>query len=509
MTNPNSAMRMLIIYAILIPLAIVVGYLLSDPLNLGTLGFLGILICFLVSPIFIKWHYPILIFGLACPATCFFLPGKPPLGQIVVIISLFVAVTGAILNREKRFLRVPAMTWPLLFLAAVIYVTAKLNGGIHFHSQGAEMGGGKKYVELFLGIAAFFALTSQAVPPHRRKLYLMLMYLPAMLGVIGDLFPYLPGPFVYLSLVFPPQLRPGEDVVIGTTRLGAMAGVGGSIIAFLLARYGLRGILSFRHLWRPVLFACSFMVLMLGGFRNQFGGMGVVLLIMFFLEGLHRTRLMPVMVVAALVGTVLLAAFSDKLPYTFQRAMCFLPLKWNSAVLADAEGSSEWRFAMWRELWPTVPQHLLLGKGFNISEQSYENMGGGNFATYHQIDAASGGLALAGDYHSGPLSTLIPFGAWGAIGILWLMGATLFVTYRNYRYGEPELWALNGYLLAGCIYSIIGFFFIFGAFNNATLEYGSMAGFSLAMNGGLGRRQPRTVSNPLVKPAPAALPQAV
>ncbi len=37
------------------------------------LGYLGLVILLILSPVFIKWHYPIMVFGLACPMTCFFL----------------------------------------------------------------------------------------------------------------------------------------------------------------------------------------------------------------------------------------------------------------------------------------------------------------------------------------------------------------------------------------------------------------------------------------------------
>src|SRR3974390_2591359 len=134
MTTPAQAMRFLIAYAICIPFAIVVGYLLTNPMDSGTLGFLAVILAVLISPIFIKWHYPILVFGLACPAFCFFLPGKPPLGQVVVILSFGIAVLERTVSSQKRSVSVPVMIWPLLFLAAMIYVTAKLTGGINLHS---------------------------------------------------------------------------------------------------------------------------------------------------------------------------------------------------------------------------------------------------------------------------------------------------------------------------------------------------------------------------------------
>ena len=39
------------------------------------------------------------------------------------------------------------------------------------------------------------------------------------------------------------------------------------------------------------------------------------------------------------------------------------------------------------------------------------------------------GAMLAGDYHNGPLSILMPFGMFGAIAFLWLLGAGLKVLY--------------------------------------------------------------------------------
>src|ERR1019366_4116608 len=139
----------------------------------------------------------------------------------------------------------------------------------------------------------------------------------------------------------------------------------------------------------------------------------------------------------------------------------------------------------------------------------YDMMGGGTFENLRDshIDASEEGLALSGDYHSGPLGALMPFGIWGGIGILWLFGATWYVLYCNYKYGSPVLRTLNIYLLATCISSIIAFFFIFGSYKDCMASYGGMAGFSLAMNGGLARRPARAVSNPRIKPLSLPAPQ--
>ncbi len=514
MTNPNAAMRMLITYVVIIPLAILVGCLLTDPMDYGTLGFLGIVLVLLASPIFIKWHYQILIFGLACPATCFFLPGKPPLAQAVVLISLGIAIIERTLSSEKRFISPPVVVWPLLFIGTMVYLTAELRGGIGFGSFGGDVGGGRKYLSIFIGIAGFFALTSRAIPRAKWKFFLALFLLPSVLGVLGDLFPYLGGPLRYLNLLFPPTLTmvEGMENSTGMTRWTLLSRAVGVVPIYLIARYGLRGIFLEGRLWRPALFVASFLLQLQGGYRSILIGSMLTLTLVFFMEGLHRTRLFPVILLGGVLGMTILATFSNQLPYTVQRSMAFLPLKWNSEVVLNAEGSSEWRYRIWRATWPKVPDYLLLGKGYVLTKEDYDMIGQGAFALAgaSHVDASEEGLAISSDFHNGPLSTLMCFGVWGGIGIVWLMAATAFVVYRNYRYGDPALRTFNTYWLAACLSSIFAFFFIFGAFDGDVGNFARMAGFSIAMNGGLARRPARTKTNPLIKPSkPLPLPAGV
>ena len=57
-----------------------------------------------------------------------------------------------------------------------------------------------------------------------------------------------------------------------------------------------------------------------------FSAYAVMCMLMFFMEGLHRTRLLPFFILVGLVGACLLVPLAHKLPYTFQRALSFLPL---------------------------------------------------------------------------------------------------------------------------------------------------------------------------------------
>jgi len=496
-------MRMLITYAICIPVAALTGYLLTNPLDYGTLGFIGLVLLLLVSPLLIKWHYPLMVFGLSCPMVCFFLVGHPPLSQVVVLLSLGLAVVERTTNSEKRFISVPAMIWPLVFIFGVVFLTAELTGGIGFHSLGGDTGGGQKYLAVFAGIATYFALASQKIPRARWKWYLALFMLPGLTRMLSDLFPVLPSPLNLINLLFPPNISLDKDVIVGTTRLGAISYAFGVVPGYLLARYGLRGIFLTNRLWRPVLFLVCFVLMMLGGFRSAILWLALVVVLMLFLEGLHRTRVTALLVMICLLGAMVLAVYSDKLPYTFQRSLCFLPFKWQTEVVMDTEASTGWRHGIWRAMWPKVPEYLLLGKGFALNQEDYQNIGNGTFAQIHtsHLAAEDETLAISSDFHSGPLSTLIPFGLWGGVGMIWLIAATIFCLYRNYQYGDAELRVFNTFMLACGLTQIFNFLFIFGAFPNDVNALARFVGFSIAMNWGVARRPAKAASNPLIKPA--------
>ena len=161
---------------------------------------------------------------------------------------------------------------------------------------------------------------------------------------------------------------------------------------------------------------------------------------------------------------------ANRLPNTFQRALSFLPVNIDPVVRAEAQGSLDWRIEMWKALLPQVPPHLLLGKGYAISQEDYQLMG--TDTAFHSIDPAEQGLALSGDYHSGPLSVILPFGIWGAIAFLWFLIAGVWALHHNRLYGDPALQTVNTFLFTAFLAKIISFIFIFGGLS------GDIAGFA-------------------------------
>ncbi len=500
MNNVPAIFRALIIYAICVPLAITVGYMLTNPLDYSTFAYMGVLGMLLVFPLLLRWHYPLMVFSLNSTVIVFFLMGQPSFWLVMVALSLGISLLERALDSQKRFIRVPQMAWPLICMLGVVFMTAKLNGGIGLHAFGSEVYGGKKYIFLAMNIMGFFALTAQRIPPERASLYVALFLLGGVTQCISDLYPIMPSFLRFIFWLVPPASSNLDEFVVGKTRLIGTSGAAAAVVYWLMARYGLRGIFLKVKPWRLALFVMTAIMILLGGFR-----LGIVLFLaifglLFFLEGLHRTWALLLFMFAGMLVAVIIIPLAPKMPFTFQRALTFLPLNVSIEAREQGRDSSEWRVKMWKALLPQVPQHLLLGKGYAITMEDYQSMG--KDTSFHSVDPSQQGLALSSDFHNGPLSVVIPFGIWGVLAFLWIMFAGLRVMYCNYRHGNKSLRTINNYLWAYYLFSSVRFIFLFGALNADMLIFAGTVGFSIALNGGVCRPAPQSVQarRPLAHP---------
>lgn len=503
--NAAAIFRSLIVYAVCVPLAIFVGYTLTNPLDYSTLGFYGVIIMLMVMPILLRWHYPLLLLCWNMNILAFFLPSQPMIWLPMLAVSLTLSVLERIMSNEMHFIRVPQVTWPLVALMAVVFFTAEMTGGFGFRSLGGEsIYGGKKYVYLIAGILSYFALTSRPIPPEKAQRYVAYFLLGGLAAFIGDLYPLVPAPLHFLFLLSPPsgyaENEQGEfEMAFGTTRLGGVAVSAIAVVTWMLAKYGLRGIFLSGKIWRPFLFLLFFGMIFLGGFRSMIVLVVLVVAVQFFLEGLHRSRLLLPSIFMVVTTVALLIPFARYLPQTFQRSLSILPLNIDPQIRMDAEGSSDWRLAIWKALLPEVPQHLLLGKGFGIQIETFNEVAGNS--PFRAIDPGQDPLAISSDFHSGPLSLVLCLGLWGTIAWLWFWGASLRVMYLNYKYGSPELRNINRLFFGLFIVKCLIYIFIFGAVQNDIAVFASMIGLSVALNNG--------VCRPAPKPAPVSQPVTV
>src|SRR5580765_4999590 len=113
-TAASSLFRSLVIYTICVPLALILGYLISTPEDFTSFTVVGLVLFFLLVPLLLRWHHVWLIASWNMSAVLFFLPGKPLIWLPLAWISLTIAFVTYIMNRKNKFLHVPELTKPLV-----------------------------------------------------------------------------------------------------------------------------------------------------------------------------------------------------------------------------------------------------------------------------------------------------------------------------------------------------------------------------------------------------------
>jgi len=507
--NAVGLPRSFVVYAIVLPLALFLGYLLATPDTYKSIVLVGLLLAALSIPFLLRWHHPLLILVWNANLALAFLPGKPSLWMLFAGVSLAITVLTCILDKRAQFQQVTSITLPLLFLLAVVLITAKFTGGIALRSLGGSTYGGKKFVFLFAAIVAYFALSSQRIEWPRGSKLTYAFFLSGLTGLVSNLI-YFAGPsFYFLYLIFPVDNALGyaiEDLKfdVSSARIGRLPGAAAAGMAglyFLFFRYGIRGLLDISKPWRIMAAVGLLGFSLLGGFRSVLLMVGLLALVQFYFEGLFRTRLAVFVSLGVVIGAALLVPFAKHLPLSVQRSISLLPVEIDMTARAQAEGSLEWRLDMWRLLLKEVPRYFWLGKGYAIDPTDLylaeESMRRGLAKDYE-------GAIVSGDYHSGALSILIPFGIFGLVAFLWFVGAAIRLLYRNYAYSEGALRTANTFLLAYFVSRIVFYFAAFGALHSDLYTFVGIVALSIAINGGVRRPSAETA----VSDAPDSLAAA-
>ena len=514
MTTSFPIPRRFLVLAIILPLAVVLGYLLAGPVTYSSLTVYGMVFSVLLLPALLKWHHLLLVVSLNAAIAAFFLPGQAQLWMLLGCASLGISLLNRFLNKEFTLVSVPFLNWTLVVLLLVILITANFTGGISLRSMGGTTYGGKKFVFIGMAIIAYFALSVRKIPLSTARTYIGAYFLSSLTAVVCNLI-YMLGPGLWwLFIVFQVDYVMGqavEDFTVGASnvkfsRLGGLGPATLAVICYLLSRFGLRGILDISKSWRLLFLLASIGLSAFSGFRSGVLLFGLLLGVQFFLEGLWRTRLLLVGTLAMILGFAALIPLSDKLPLSVQRTLSFLPLSVDPLARADAMASTEWRLQMWKIMAAQIPDYFWLGKGYATSSSDL----------YFAQQSAMRGLAgnfetslVAGDYHSGPLSVIIPFGIWGVLAFVAFLIAVCRALYCNYRFGDPALKTINTLLFSYFVARVVSFLFIFGAFDSDLIIFCALAGLSVSLNGGVARQSASicTAQKPMADtvstPAPA------
>jgi len=485
MANTINIPKSHLILGLSLPLAVLIGYFLAEPMELSSVAVVVAVLGTLCIPLMLRWHYLVLVLCWNAALNPVVLPGRASMWALMAFVSLLFAILARAVNPKSQFIVVPSIIRPLLVLAAVVIVTGLLTGGFGVRSLGSARFGGKRYFYLLAAIAGFFALTSRRIPPGRSSLYVAAFFLSTMTYAVANLVLAAGPRFHFLLGIFSPdfaqdQIASFGRLESGMVRVGGLGVMASGVCAYLMARYGIAGLLDLTRPWRILLFLVVACAGLMGGFRSYLAQLVLTFTALFIVEGLHRTRYLPILLGVVLLGGAVVLPQAERLPLVVQRTLSFLPGNFHPLAERSAMASTEWRWEMWKQVWPEVPKHLFRGKGFAIDP-------GEMFLALDTSLRFRGeehaGTVLVGDYHNGPLSILIPLGIYGMIAFLWFLAAGVRVLHRNWKHGNPEYRNINAFLLAAFAAHAVFFFLGFGSISDDLHAFVGLLGLGIALNG--------------------------
>jgi hypothetical protein len=492
----TAALRTLLIYAVILPLAIFVGWLVAGDVTKTSFATLSAIVFVLLLPLLLKFHYPFLIFSWNTFITIFFLPGQPALWMLMAGINFGIAILNRIILKHRVSVSTPAITMTLLAFGIVVLVTAQIRGGLGVQAMGSATIGGKGYYLIFAGILGYFAFASRTIPVHHARFYVALFFLSGLVSAGSNLVYWAGEPFYFLFAVFPVSFAWVQASTEGAGLVSRLSGIGTAASASLfclMALHGIKGLFT-KH-WRILLVLVLIPVAALGGFRTTIALIGLTIVTLFIGEGLLRTSYFPAFLLAGALSFAVLVPLMSHLPQSIQRSLSFIPgLKIDALVRNEAESSSQWRFLMWKAMRPDLPKYFWLGKGYALNPTDLyladATVRRNRMPSYYSS-------IVSGNYHNGPLSVYVPFGAFGLLAFLAFVCVAMRSLYLNARWGNAQLKTLNRFLFAYFTARVILFFGAFGAISSDLYVFTGLIGLSVALNHGVCRKPATPLPDPV------------
>src|SRR6516162_4345370 len=176
-----------LIMALCLPLAVLLGYVLAEPMDGGTFAVVTLVLAALAVPLLMKWHHPLLVSTWNFYMAFAFLPGSPSVWMLMAPLALMFALLNRAVNPDQRFISAPTIARPLLFFLGALVVTAWMTGGIGLRSFGSSHYGSRSYFYMTMAVAGFFAFSSQRIPVEKAPIYVGCYFLGTLTSIVPHL----------------------------------------------------------------------------------------------------------------------------------------------------------------------------------------------------------------------------------------------------------------------------------------------------------------------------------
>lgn len=405
------------------------GYLLLGTALVGVIAF-----WFLSGPFF--WVFTIAASFLA--GTFPILRGQFTPFQVLMAMGLAKFLIEDVILRRVR-LKLPSR-FDLLMIAGFMSIIFAHGVSDRFGMRflGSTIWGGRQYVNIFVGLIAFFVIQSIPMPKGvwAKFPYVVLAIagFDLLVAVVTTIFPssiYVIYPFY--SAVSNSSLQEAIGVSSSdvTGRIGAIGNFGVILIFIVFATISLRSLFHPGNFFRLVILGIGSLFTLLSGYRSSV----VNAIIAVAVVGVRDLRMASLAVLPILaVFLFSLSAINSEvvaLPKQVQRGLAFLPGEWDTEMAQDAAASNDFRFSVWN-LWyrQYFPAHPLIGRGFGFNaEWTKQSIRYGNAVDYQQ-------MVETGNIHNGLLAAVDTF---GIIGTIFFVAWNIVILVRALRISfEPR-----------------------------------------------------------------------
>ncbi len=369
----------------------------------------------------------------------------------------------------------------LIYINLAYLATVFTRNPVGFWAIQSSMVGGRPYFEIALAFGAFLILSRVQLSDFLAKVFPLFFLIPAWsLALLDSVARLLPQSGYALNSIYSGVGSAGvsgvlqQEARLGETRITGLVQAGVSSVTALCAKFNPVTLISPLYPGRLILLAASFGAIFLSGFRGAL----LFALVAFLLAVVLRRNVRDLWVssAVALLGILVLISIQGnilQLPLTMQRALSWLPGDWNQEAVADAEGSSQWRFEMWGWAWndERILRDRTWGQGFGLSLDDMNLIAGSLMAGEGGGTRLGGSdrenFMITGSFHSGPLSTIKYIGVVGLSLYFPLMCYMAILAWRLCRraYGS-KAFTLSLFVGIPIIYEPFNFVVIFGALDS-------------------------------------------
>jgi len=461
----------------------------------GQMKFVGmILVAICVLGVCLAWRTGI---WLVIPL-CWGLTGSVPISKLP-----FSVRDGAVLLAFGSYLLFFALKqlrykprfeiFDTLILVNLLYLaTVYLRNPVGMNWLGSQLVGGKPYFDIFVAFLAYYVLVRAPLDlTTLRRLPVVLIFGSAMVSLATLAITIRPSLADRLGRVYSAFAPPDPTAMVVEDTIGrkpTLAGFGEIGMRLWASYFNPATFFSPLHPLRFFGMLLFLAAILFSGFRS-----GIFAAFVYIALSCYFRKRWGEIVVFSLLGGVMLGILAlgnnriFTLPLAAQRALSFLPGEWDYVATSDAKASSEWRYEIWRmalfeDQWI---RSKWLGDGFGFTKYQLSIMN--SRQGYIGGAGAQEAFLVAGNYHSGPISTIRYAGVVGLILFLPLMVVLGVRSFRLIRKTtNTPLFPVALFVGMPLIYFPIPFILIAGGYDSGLIELIYSAGLIRLLERGLG-----------------------